>query len=124
MRRGIVAIVAAFALTGCAGGGGDEPSENSASETSEPDSSPSQKAEPSSKPTETSEEAKEAAYLKKVRADIPGAVAYDDGLLLNMASNVCSLGSVDLGVEVLDNYSQIEAEDRQELATIALKTAC
>ncbi len=64
------------------------------------------------------------AFIKEMRKSVRGAAAYDDDVILNMAENVCALGNVDLGVQVLDNYSQIEAEDRAEVARIALDTAC
>ena len=64
------------------------------------------------------------AFIKEMRKSVPGAEAYPDDGILNMAENVCALGNVDLGVRVLDNYSQIEAEDRAEVARIALTTAC
>lgn len=121
MGKGIVAVVAVFALIGCSGASEEEPS--SKPKQTEASSSPSKKSEPESTPTERSDEDNTSVYIKKVRANIPGAAAYDDDVFPNMADNVCSLGSVDLGVQVLDNYSAIEAEDRAELATIALDTA-
>ncbi len=127
MQRGIVAGLAAlaFALAGCSSGSGDEPSTTAPKKSGEPSATaPKKSGEPSSSPTKASKDDKEKVYIKEVRANIPGAAAYDDGALANMATNVCQLGSVDLGVQVLDNYSQIEAEDRRELATIALNTAC
>lgn len=108
MRRGVAALAAAFALAGCSSESGGEPADEPAGATT----------------TEPAENSDDDVYIKKVRAAIPGAAAYDDDVLHNMAENVCALGSVELGVQVLDNYSQIEAEDREELAAIALKTAC
>jgi len=64
------------------------------------------------------------AFIKEMRKSVPGAAAYPDDGILSMAENVCALGKVNLGVQVLDNYSQIEAEDRAEVARIALDTAC
>ena len=124
MQRGIVAGLAAlaFALAGCSSGSGDEPSTTASKKSGEPSSSPTKASKDDKK--KASKGDKKKVYIKKVRANIPGAAAYDDGTLANMATNVCQLGSVDLGIRVLDNYSQIEAEDRRELATIALNTAC
>ena len=65
-----------------------------------------------------------AAYLSEVRNAIPGAASYTDDQLINMAENVCSVGSTSQGVEVLDNYSEIAAEDRERVAYIALTEAC
>ena len=96
----------------------------SCSESDAPKPSSPSIQEASSSSTAMTDEQKEALYVKKVRANIPGAAAYDNGAIVNMGKNVCALGSVDMGVQVLDNYSQIEAEDRAELASIALKYAC
>jgi hypothetical protein len=65
-----------------------------------------------------------AAYLSEVRNAVPGAASYTDDQLLNMAENVCSVGSTSQGVEVLDNYSEIATEDRERVAYIALTEAC
>jgi hypothetical protein len=119
MRKCLVGAVVLFVLTSCS----SAPSEDA---SSEPSASVRAEAEATAEPSASSKPtpSKKDVYLKQVRANIPGAAAYDDDGLLNMANNVCSLGSVDLGVRVLDNYSQIEAEDREELASIALATAC
>lgn len=69
-------------------------------------------------------EAAQQDFLVDVRTNVPGANKADDDYLLNAAQNVCTLGNVDQGVEILDNYSAIEAEDRVEFARIALRTAC
>jgi hypothetical protein len=65
-----------------------------------------------------------AAYLSEVRNAVPGAASYTDDQLLNMAENVCSVGSTSQGVEMLDNYSEIAAEDRERVAYLALTEAC
>jgi hypothetical protein len=65
-----------------------------------------------------------ANFVAEIRDNVPGASAYTDDQLRNMADNVCALGNATDAVEVRDNYSQIEAEDRQEVAKIALRTAC
>lgn len=62
--------------------------------------------------------------MTEVRAKVPGARAYTDDQLRSMAENICTLGTVDKAVQILDNFSQIEASDREEVATIALRTAC
>ena len=63
-------------------------------------------------------------FITEVQAYVPSANAYTDDTLRSIASNVCTLGNVDQAVQVLDNYSQIEPEDYEEVARIALDTAC
>jgi hypothetical protein len=113
-----VAVAAMMAMAGC-------------STSEEPSSQQSSSQETTKAPEKTEApqegeitEASGKAFVKEMRTNVPGAAAYEDDTILNMAQNVCDLGSVDLGVRVLDNYSQIEAEDRAEVAQIALRTAC
>lgn len=65
-----------------------------------------------------------AAFVKHVREFIPSTAAYEDDYLIDIAKNVCRLGSVEDGVRILDNYSQLEAEDYRAFATSALTYAC
>ncbi len=63
------------------------------------------------------------AFIAEVHSAVPQTRAYGRDTLRNIAENVCTLG--DMGaVEVLDNYSQIPAQDRDAVARIALETAC
>ena len=124
MHKGVVALFTIMALYGCATEGSNESTGGSKDANQQSNEAEKKREKAKEAAEKQQEKAKEAKYLKKVRANIPTAAAYDDVTLLAMAENVCALGSVDLGVEVLDNYRSIEAEDRAELAGIALKSAC
>ena len=63
-------------------------------------------------------------FVTEVQSAVPETHAYDRDTLENIAENVCTLGDIDQAVEVLDNYSQIPAVDRDAVARIALETAC
>lgn len=65
-----------------------------------------------------------AKFVKHVRQWIPSTSAYPDDMLVDMAANVCRLGDVDKGVQILDNYSQLEADDYRAFAISALDYAC
>lgn len=64
------------------------------------------------------------AFVAEVQTAVPETRAYDRETLENVAHNVCTLGSIDQAVEVLDNYSQIPEVDRDAVARIALENAC
>jgi len=64
------------------------------------------------------------AFVAEVRAAVPQTKAYDHDTLENLAYNICSRGSSDLAVQVLDGYAQIPASDRDAVARIALETVC
>lgn len=65
-----------------------------------------------------------AAFVAKVKASVPETRAYSDEQLRSMAENICTLGSVDKAVQVLDNFSAVPTADRAAVAAIGLETAC
>jgi len=65
-----------------------------------------------------------AKFVRHVRHWIPSTSAYSDEMLIDMAANVCRVGNEDDGVRILDNYSELEAEDYSAFAISALDYAC
>lgn len=63
-------------------------------------------------------------YLNSVRKHVPSAAFFSDDQLLDMAETICTHGDVDRGVDALDNYSLLDAEDREPLASLAVSVAC
>lgn len=67
-------------------------------------------------------DAKVTAFLRDVKANVPGASAYPNDMLLDMAHNICILGNLQQGVEIMDNYSQIDPDYYATFVISALNT--
>lgn len=67
------------------------------------------------------------SFVESVRAN-GYAKGYDDDAVKNMARNVCdtlkATGDDARAEGVLDNYSQLSADERRELVDVARGTAC
>lgn len=64
------------------------------------------------------------AFVAEVHEAVPQTQAYERDTLENVAFNVCSRGSLDLAVGMLEIYPKIPAADREAVARIAMENVC